>query len=199
MIGRRVALIAVIVAVAGCSRPPAAAPPVFVPTIAPPSSTTAAAPTSTAPILPANCGAMVPGDQLNAVVGVPISAVINVIIGAPEPNIGRTGRITCRYGTPVAGVYPLEISLNSYGNAQQAVERVTVTVTAAERRGVGSSMIAAGGVDGRYLPLPEGGLVVASSGIYSVAVSVAPNVLPPDQVPARAGSVAGIVLAQAGV
>jgi len=191
-------LVVAVAAAAGCSRPPPPTPPI-VPTIATPSIASESPVPPAAPVLPANCGAMVPGDQLDVVLGLPVSATVSVIFGEAIPGIGRTGRITCRYGVPAAGTYPLDITLNSYSTPQQAVDRVTVTVTAAEQRGVGSSTVPAGGVDGRYLPFPEGGLVVASAGVYSVAVTMSPTLLPPPLVSARAAAIAGIVLAQAGV
>lgn len=186
-----------LVVAASCAPEPARQP-VILPTVGPP-STTAAATTSAAPVLPANCALMIPGNQLDAAVGVPVSAKLNLVIGEALPAIGRTGRTTCGYGIPVGSTYPVEISLSSYTTVQQAKARVTVTITDAEQQGVGSTSVPAGGVDGSYIPFPSGGLVVASSGIYSVAVSMAKMTIPADQVATRAGAVAGIVLAGAGV
>jgi hypothetical protein len=184
--------------VAGSCSPEPAPQPVIVPTVAAP-STTVAPTTAAAPVLPANCAAMIPGNQLDATVGVPVSSVVDVVNGEALADIGRTGRITCRYGAPAGNSYPLEISLTSYASAQQAAHRVTVTVTDAEQQGVGSTTVPAGGVDGSFIPFPAGGLVVASSGIYSVAVTMAPTLVPADQVAAKTGALAGIVLAAAGV
>lgn len=202
MLPRSVPLLVVLagglLAVAASCSPEPAPQPVIVPTVDAP-STTAAPTTSTAPLLPANCAAMIPGNQLDATVGVTVSAVVSLVDGEAVPDIGRTGRTTCRFGTPAAGAYPLEISLTSYASAAQASDRVTVTITGAEQQGVGSTAVPAGGVDGSYIPFPSGGLVVASSGIYSVAVTMAPTLVPADQVAVKAGAVAGVVLAGAGV
>lgn len=181
---------------AACSPQPAPQP-VLVPTVDEPSTT--APTTSAAPVLPTNCAAMIPGNQLDATVGTAISATVNHVIGEPIPNIGRTGRSTCSYGTPVGGVYPLEISLSSYGDAAQAAARVTATVTDGEQQGIGSTAVPAGGVDASYIPLPTGGLVVAAAGIYAVAVTMAPSLVPANQVAAKAAAIAGTVLAGAGV
>lgn len=189
-----------LVVAASCAPEPARQP-VVLPTVSSPSTTAAPATTGTtaAPVLPVNCAMMIPGNQLDAAVGVPVSAVLNLVIGEAVPDIGRTGRTTCRYGVPVGSTYPVEISLSSYTSVQQAKARVTVTITDAEQQGVGSTTVPAGGVDATYIPFPSGGLVVASSGTYSVAVSLAKTLIPAAQVAVRAGSVAGIVLAAAGV
>lgn len=187
-----------LLALAGSCSPEPAPQPVVVPTVAPPSST-AAATTSAVPVLPASCAAMIPGNQLDASVGVPVSAAVNRVVGEAIPGIGRTGRLTCSYGAPVGGVYPLEIALSSYTTAAQATSRVSLTVADAEQQGVGSTTVPAGGVDGTFIPLPSGGTVVASSGLYSVAVTMAPTLVPADQVAAKSGALAGIVLAAAGV
>ena len=187
-----------LVVAASCAPEPARQPVVVLPTVSPP-GTTAAPATTAAPVLPVNCAAMIPGNQLDAAVGVPVSAAINLVIGEAVPDIGRTGRTTCRYGIPVGSTYPVEISLSSYTNAQQAKARVTVTITDAEQQGVGSTTVPAGGVDATYIPFPSGGLVVASAGTYSVAVSLAKTLIPAGQVATKAGAVAGIVLAGAGV
>lgn len=186
-----------LVVAASCAPEPARQP-VVLPTVSPP-STTAAPATRATPVLPVNCATMIPGNQLDATVGVPVSATLNLVIGEAVPDIGRTGRTTCRYGVPVGSTYPVEISLSSYTSVQQAKARVTVTITDAEQQGVGSTRVPAGGVDATYIPFPSGGLVVASSGTYSVAVSLAKTLIPADQVATKAGAVAGIVLAGAGV
>lgn len=187
-----------LLAVAGsCAPEPAPQPVVVVPTVDPPTST--AATTSAGPVLPANCAAMIPGNQLDATLGVPVSAVVNRVVGEAIPDIGRTGRLTCSYGAPVGSVYPFEISLSSYSTAVQAKARVSVTVTDAEAQGIGSTTVPAGGVDATSIPFPTGGLVVAASGTYVVAVTVAPTLIPVAQVGVKAGAVVGIVLAAAGV
>ncbi|MEO6882109.1 MAG: hypothetical protein ABI181_14340 [Mycobacteriaceae bacterium] len=194
---RRIAVLLCVLSVAACTRTPAADPPVIVPTVPLPPTTTV--PTTTAaPTVTSSCAEVVPGDQLDLILGRPWSSVVSVIIGVPVPDIGRTGQITCRYGAPVQGAYPVEISLNSYTSAATATERLDVTVAAAERQGIGSRRLPAGGADGLYIPYPTGATVVAAAGIYSVAVTLGPRSVP-DQGDVRSAKLAGVVLAQAGV
>lgn len=195
---RRIAVLScVLAAAAACTRAPVADPPVVVPTVPLPPTTTAV-PTTTAAVLPRSCAEVVPGDQLDVILGRRWSSKVNVIIGVPVPDIGRTGQITCRYGAPVNGDYPVEVSVNSYTTAAQASERIEVTVAAAERQGIGSRRIPAGGADGLYVPYPSGATVLASSGIYSVAVTLGRGSVP-DKGDVRSAKLAGVVLAQAGV
>lgn len=187
-----------VVLLAACTPPPPPAPAV-VPTFDRPSQTVAAGPTSQLPALPASCESLVSGRQLDAVLGAAVSEQVNVVRGEAIPDIGRTGRTTCRYGDPAGSGYPVEVSLTSYATPAQAAARVEVTVTSAGRQGVVAAPLPVGGTDGVFLPYPGTGLVVASAGIFSVAVTVRPGVLPGAVLPERAASVAGVVLAAAGV
>lgn len=194
---RRIAVLVSVLAVAGCTRAPVADPPVVVPTVPPPPTTVA--PTTTAAMaVPTSCAEVIPGDQLDVILGRRWSTKVNVIIGVPVPDIGRTGQITCRYGAPANGDYPVEVSVNSYTTAAEASQRIEVTVAAAERQGIGSRRIPAGGADGLYVPYPSGGTVLASSGIFSVAVTLGPGSVP-DTGDVRSAKLAGVVLATAGV
>lgn len=196
---RRSAVLLCVLAAAACTRAPVADPPVVVPTVPlPPTTTAVPTTTAAAAVLPRTCAEVVPGDQLDVILGRRWSSKVNVIIGVPVPDIGRTGQITCRYGAVVKGDYPVEVSVNSYSTAAQAAERIEVTVAAAERQGIGSRRIPAGGADGLFVPYPSGATVLASSGIYSVAVTLGPGSVP-DKGDVRSAKLAGVVLAQAGV
>lgn len=194
---RRITVLAGVLAVAACTRAPVTVAPVVVPTVPLPPTSTAPS-TTAAPTLTSSCAEVIPGDQLDLILGRQWSSVVSVIIGVPVPDIGRTGQITCRYGAPVQGVYPVEISLNRYTSSAEATDRLDVTVAAAERQGVGSRRLPAGGADGLYLPYPSGATVVAAAGIYSVAVTLGPRSVP-DKGDVRSAKLAGVVLAQAGV
>lgn len=160
-------------------------------------STAAAAATTVAPVLPNSCAGMIPGNDLDTALGARLSSTVDVVLGQAQPDIGRTGRITCRYGTPAGGAYPVEISLTSYASAGEADDRVGATVAAAERQGLGSQQVVVGEAQGLYIPYPSGGTVIAAAGIYTVAVTLGPGSVP-DAGPARGASTAGMVLAQAG-
>lgn len=187
-----------LVLLVGCATPRERVP-AIVPTFAAPSTTAAAPTTAESPTLPTDCGQVVPGPQLDAVLGVPVAEMVDVVVGEPIPDIGRTARTTCRYGTAASGTFPLEVSLTSYGTTEQAQDRVRVTVNAAARDGVAAAPVMTGGTDGVFLPYPAGGIVVASAGTYSVAVTAAPGLLPPELVAPRAAAVVGVVLAGMGV
>ena len=179
---------------AGCSLlSPVAAP--VVPTFPP---TTTAAPTNspdTKPVLPSSCKDLLDGQQLDKALGLPLSAVVKTVVGQPSPSVGQTGRVSCSYGIPsAASTYALELSLTSYRDVPSAAARVPVNVEALRIPGVEPVPVTAGGMTGMYLALPDGPVLIASAGIYSVTVSLGPTSFSPDAAIGSAAAVAGMVL-----
>ncbi len=171
-------------AAAGCSLgAPVAAPPV-VPTF--PRTTTTAPSTAPArqPGLPTTCQDLIDGKRLDTTLGLPLSVVVRTVLGQPSPVVGLTGRITCSYGIPSpTGGYALQVSATSYRDEAAAAARVPVP-------------IAVGQTTGMYLALPDGPVLLASAGTYSVTLTLGPTSFSPEQAPARAAAVAELVLSQ---
>jgi hypothetical protein len=188
------AVAAVALTAAGCSLiSPVAAP--VVPTF--PATTTTAAPASSGakPVLPANCKDLIDGQQLDKALGLPLSAVVKTVVGQPSPSVGQTGRVSCSYGIPSAAhTYALELSLTSYRDPSAAAARVPVNVDALRTPGVEPLPIPIGGMTGMYLALRDGPMLIASSGIYSVTVTLGPTSFSPKAAIGSAAAVAGMVL-----
>jgi len=184
-------------AAAGCSLgAPVAAPPV-VPTF--PRTTTTAPSTAPArqPGLPTTCQDLIDGKRLDTTLGLPLSVVVRTVLGQPSPVVGLTGRITCSYGIPSpTGGYALQVSATSYRDEAAAAARVPVNVEALRTPGVNPIPIAVGQTTGMYLALPDGPVLLASAGTYSVTLTLGPTSFSPEQAPARAAAVAELVLSQ---
>jgi hypothetical protein len=134
---------AVLAVAVGCSSDsgddPAAAPTA---TSAAPTGTSAVATPSASPTpqLPPGCESLVPFTELDQALGRPLFGQTRAIIGQAQPNIGRTGRLTCQYGLPDSGrgTPPVEVGVSTYVDAASAQERVAATV-ASIRTGGGAS------------------------------------------------------------
>ena len=108
---------------------------------APPAATSAPTPTATpTPRLPAGCEGLLPFTELDQALGRPLFGRTKAIVGQAQPNIGRTGRLTCHYGLPDngKGAPPVEVGVSTYLDPKSAEDRVTATV-AALRAGGGAS------------------------------------------------------------
>jgi hypothetical protein len=132
---------AALVAAAGCtsdSSSPAAAPS---PSSATATSASPSAPASaSAAALPSGCESLLPFTDMDQALGRPLFGQTRAVTGAAQPNIGRTGRLTCQYGLPDGGrgTPPVEVGVSTYVDAASASERVAATV-AAIRTGGGAS------------------------------------------------------------
>ena len=147
------------------------------------------------PGLPTTCQDLIDGKRLNATLGLPLSVVVRTVLGQPSPAVGLTGRITCSYGIPSpSGGYALQVSATSSRDDAAAAARVPVNVEALRTPGVNPIPIAVGQTTGMYLVLPDGPMLLASAGTYSLTLTLGPTSFRPDQAPARAAAVADIVL-----
>lgn len=193
-VGLAAGIAAIALSAAGCALvSPVAAP--VVPTF--PATTTTAAPNSGAarPELPTRCQDLIDGAQLDNALGLPLSAVVKTTVGQPSPSVGLTGRVSCSYGLPSpSGGYALELSLTTYRDAASAAARVPVNVEALTVPGMNPVPVTIGALSGFYLALPDGPLLIASAGIYSLTVSLGPTSFSPNEALSRAGTVAGMVL-----
>jgi len=140
---------------------------------------------------------LIDGKRLDATLGLPLSVVVCTVLGQPSPVVGGVGRITCSYGIPSpTGGYALQVSATSYRDEAAAAARVPVNVEALRTPGVNPIPIAVGQTTGMYLALPDGPVLLASAGTYSVTLTLGPTSFSPEQAPARAAAVAELVLSQ---
>jgi hypothetical protein len=58
------------------------------------------------PVLPAGCSALLPLGTLESILGFGILGQVNYLKAAPVPQSGRTGRVTCTYGTAPGAAAP---------------------------------------------------------------------------------------------
>lgn len=71
-----------------------------VPSFGGPTSTVDAPPATEDPGLPDDCERILPASELGALLGQPVDSVTSrTTIGVPEPSVGRTDRVACRYAT----------------------------------------------------------------------------------------------------
>jgi len=187
------AAVAVGLVTGGCSLLAPAAPAV-VPTF----STATTTPAPVVPVkagLPTSCKDLLNGQQLDAVLGLPLSGVVRTVRGQPSPSVGLTGKVTCSYGNPSpSGGYALQLSAETYRDDAAAAARIPVNVDALRTPGVNPIPITIGRMTAMYLPLPDGPFLIASTGIYSVSVTLGPTSFTPDKAPATAAEVAAMVL-----
>lgn len=179
---------------AGCSMLTPVAEPV-VPTFPATTTTAAPAPASSRTGLPTSCKDLINGQQLDTALGLPLSGVVRSVVGVPSPSVGMTARLSCSYGIPSpSGGYALEVSLTTYRDEAAAAARVPVNVEAMRGPGEDPMPIKIGQMTATYLPLHDGPYLIVSSGIYSVSVTLGPTSFAPEEAPARAAAVAGMVL-----
>ncbi len=116
--------------------------------------------------------------------------------GTTQPLVGLTGRLTCSYGIPSpSGGCALQLSAETYrDDAAAAAARIPENVDALRSPGTDPTPIKIGPTTAMYLPLREGPYLIASTGIYSVPVTLGPTSFTPDKAPATAAAVAALVL-----
>ena len=173
-----------LVVLAGCSsspEEPVAAP---VSTSAAPSSS--AAPATPAPPvyeLPEGCSELLTLRQVDSALGTALPGQTTFTVGTAEPEIGRTGRITCGFGvvpaTDDAGAADplMQLSVFTYTDEQAAADRVDATVDAQQARGVRFDEAVVPGASAVLLTGPDGATLIATVGTRTYSLSLVPGVL----------------------
>jgi hypothetical protein len=164
----------------------------------PPVSSLAASPapaSSSAPppaILPAGCPQLLPLGVVEQALGSPLYGQVTYLRAAPVPQSGRTGRVTCGYGTsPTApGVGPspapsatpsgeplVEASYITYTDAKTAASRVALTV---QTDGASSTVtkVSVGALPASVLLGPTWNELVMADGARTIVVEASPKALP---------------------
>ena len=167
---------AVGVAAAGCTSddaPPSAAPPAPATTAS--GSVEPGVPTaSPTAALPAGCDLLLPFTDLDRALGRPLFGESAFVKGVAQPSIGRTGRVTCRYGLARGGrgTAPVEVGVSTYKDVESAAERVQATVSDQRGQGATQSEVTIAGTPATVLGGRTAVLVVLAQGSRTVAVTV---------------------------
>ncbi|HYS36759.1 MAG TPA: hypothetical protein VEO01_14140 [Pseudonocardiaceae bacterium] len=140
--------------------------------------------TSAAPVAPPKSCATVAGAvDVDQIVGHQLAGSANQVVGIPQANIKRTGRLDCYYGIPAGQAVTtavLSIGISSYTDAPTAQHRVTLTVDSARNAGATTSDVRVGtehavvlaGAQTQQLVLSHGNLTVvvtANNGVLTQA------------------------------
>ena len=173
-----------LVVLAGCTSSPEGADVVSVPSSAPPPTTSAPA-TTAAPVyeLPDGCSGLLSLRQIDQALGTPLPGQTTYTIGTAEPEIGRTGRITCGFGvvpaTADAGAADplLELSVFTYTDEQSAADRVDATVDAQQAKGVRFDEAVVPGASAVLLTGPDEATLIATVGSRTYSLSLVPGIL----------------------
>lgn len=170
---------------AGCTGFAGAAPAAPSPTPTPIASSTPAPTTTAAPTyeLPATCAGLLTGSQLEAALGARLPGTSTYVVGAPEPGIGRTGRVTCGFGvtpaTQTAGASDplLEVSVFTYRDAAAATDRLEVLTSAQEAQGVPAGPATVTGAQAVLFAGPADTTLVAVLAERTVSLTLVPGLL----------------------
>ena len=163
---------------AGCSGgdDPGSAPTTSTPARSTSGGTVSASPSPSPTLaLPAGCDALLPFTDLDQALGRPLFGETVYIKGVPQPAIGRTGRVTCRYGLTRGGrgVAPVEVGVSTYKDVGSAADRVQDTVAQLRREGGSSASEATvAGVPAFVVGNRTSVTCVLAQGTRTVAVTV---------------------------
>jgi len=114
-------------------------------------TTSQTAQTSAAPfVLPETCSALLSIEAIDAGLGVRIPGNTQYLVGVAEPDIGRTGRVTCSYGiVPNAdgtSAPPLlQASVFTYDTVESAQDRIATVVGQSRDAGDRTQEVPVGG------------------------------------------------------
>ena len=188
------------------------------PTVAAASTSTSVSASPSAPVLPAGCSQLLPLGTLERILGFGILGQVNYLKAAPVPQSGRTGRVTCTYGTapgagtPTAasptptvakptGVKPttpapvplVQVSYITYTNASTAAGRVQTSVEA-DGASAAVSTVTVSGKPAYILIGPTFSELLMSDAARTVVVELSPALVTSDKAPAALEAIAAAML-----
>jgi hypothetical protein len=171
-----------------------------------------------APVLPAGCSQLLPLGTLETILGFGILGQVNYLKAAPVPQSGRTGRVTCTYGTapgapsPTAGgptVTPsasgpkpsatpapvplVQVSYITYTDASTAAGRVQTTIEA-DGASAAVSNVSVSGKPAFILIGPTSAELVMSDLARTIVVVLSPTLVTSDKAPAALEGIAAAML-----
>lgn len=187
------------------------------PTITQETASPFASPSPSAPVLPAGCSQLLPLGTLESILGFGILGTVNYLKAAPVPQSGRTGRVTCTYGTapgapsPTAGptVTPsasgskptaspapvplVQVSYITYTDASTAAGRVQTTIEA-DGASAAVSNVSVSGKPAFILIGPTSSELVMSDLARTFVVELSPTLVTSDKAPAALEAIAAAML-----
>ncbi|GLZ29474.1 hypothetical protein Lesp02_16640 [Lentzea sp. NBRC 105346] len=172
---------------AGCSSAPKAqAPPPQIPKITAP-TTPSRTPVMVDRALPDDCELVVTAERMNQVLGQELPGEPKLIIGIPEPSVGKTAKIDCYYGIPPGKelqANAVVVGLSTYVDELTARERVTESLEAERQDGSSVTEIDVGKQKASMVSGKDQRLLLGSLGKTTFVVRARPGLLPDDKLPA---------------
>ena len=142
---------------------------------------------STAPfVLPETCSALLSIEAIDAGLGVRISGSTQYVVGVPEPEIGRTGRVTCSYGVipnpDGTSAAPLvQASVFTYDTVEAALDRIETVVGQARDAGNRTQEVSVGNFEGVVIITVLDATLVVALDTRNYSITVAPGLVTDDQ------------------
>lgn len=158
--------------------------------------TTSAAASSSAPfVLPQTCAGLLSLDAIDAGLGVQISGITQYVVGVPEPEVGRTGRVTCSYGVipnPDGTFAPalVQASVFTYKSDEAAADRIDTVVSQSRNAGDRTQEVPVGAYPGVVLINVTEATLVVPVGDRTYSITVAPGLVPDEGLNAALASLA---------
>jgi len=146
-------------------------------------------------VLPETCSELLSLDAIDAGLGVRITGTTQYVVGVPEPEIGRTGRVTCSYGVipnpDGTSSAPLaQASVFTYDSVGSALDRVETVVSQGRSAGNRMQDVPVGNYDGVVIiSVTEATLIVAVEN-RNYAITLAPGLVADDRLAPALASLA---------
>jgi hypothetical protein len=192
------------------------------PPVAASSASTSVSASPSGPVLPAGCSQLLPLGTLESILGFGILGTVNYLKAAPVPQSGRTGRVTCTYGTapgaaaptapsstptskggkPSTGAKPtaspspeplVQVSYITYTDAATAAGRVQVTIQA-DGASAAVSNVSVSGKPAFILIGAASSELVMSDLARTIVVELSPALVTSDKAPAALEGIAAAML-----
>ncbi len=187
------------------------------PTVVAASTSALVSASPSAPVLPAGCSQLLPLGTLESILGFGILGQVNYLRAAPVPQSGRTGRVTCTYGTapgaptvaptaptptsktgakPTASPTPVplvQVSYITYIDASTAAGRVQTTIEA-DGTSAAVSNVSVSGKAAFVLIGPTFSELVMADLARTIVVELSPTLVTADKAPGALEGIAAAML-----
>ena len=126
------------------------------------------------PPFPEDCTGLVATSDVVAIVAAPLPGDTTFVFADALPDIGRTARVTCGYGTSTGeSAEPVvEITVNEYETDEAAQERIDLTLQAVAEGGNSVTEQPVGSYDGWIIGDGEDVSLVVDAGVRTLVVNV---------------------------
>lgn len=146
-----------------------------------PADTTTAAPF----VLPGTCSALLSIEAIDAGLDTRIFGTTQYVVGLPEPDIGRTGRVTCSYGVipnPDGTFAPplVQASVFTYDSVESALDRIDTVVRQAQDAGDRTQEAAVGSYEGFVIVSISDATLVVAADKRNYSITLAPGLVTDD-------------------